>query len=125
MAASQAVLGLTANVIIAAAMLAVSSAAWVLFDMTAITMRQRQVPDNLLGRITSLYRTALQGSEALGALGGGLVAAAAGIRATMLIGAIPIAAAVILLTWRHRSTAGEPASDDESAGAGSGIPSDL
>jgi MFS family permease len=105
MAASQAVLGLTANVIIAAAMLAASSAACVLFDMTAITMHQQQVPDNLLGRITSLYRTALRGSEALGALGGGLVAAVAGIRATMLIGAIPIAATVILLTWHHRGTA--------------------
>jgi len=105
MAASQAVLGLTANVIIAAAMLAASSAACVLFDMTAITMRQRQVPDNLLGRVTSLYRTVLRGSEALGALGGGLVAAAAGIRATMLIGAIPIAATAILLTWHHRGTA--------------------
>jgi MFS family permease len=105
MAASQAVLGLTANVIIAAAMLAASSAAWVLFDMTAITMRQRQVPNNLLGRITSLYRTVLQGSEVLGALAGGAVAAAAGIRATMLIGAIPIAATVILLAWHHRGTA--------------------
>jgi MFS family permease len=105
MAASQTVLGLTANVIIAAAMLAASSAACVLFDMTAVTMRQRQVPDHLLGRITSLYRTALYGSEALGALGGGLVAAVAGIRATMLIGAIPIAATVILLTWHHRGTA--------------------
>jgi predicted MFS family arabinose efflux permease len=105
MAASQAVLGLTANVITAAAMLAASSAAWVLFDMTAVTMRQRQVPDNLLGRITSLHRTVFQGSEALGALGGGLVAAAAGIRATMLIGAIPIAATVILLAWHHWGTA--------------------
>ncbi|HEY2575964.1 MAG TPA: hypothetical protein VGI74_06620 [Streptosporangiaceae bacterium] len=73
--------------------------------MTTVTMRQRQVPDHLLGRITSLYRTALQGSEALGALGGGLVASVAGIRATMLIGAIPIAATVILLTWHHRGTA--------------------
>ena len=105
MAASQAVLGLTANVIIAAAMLAASSAACVLFDMTAVTMRQRQVPDNLLGRITSLYRTALRGSEALGALGGGLVAAVVGIRATILIGATPIAATVILLSWHHRGTA--------------------
>jgi MFS family permease len=106
MAASQTVLGLTTNVIIAAAMLAVSSAACVLFDVTAITMRQRQVPDNLLGRITSLYRTVLQGSAALGALSGGLIAAVAGIRATMLIGAIPIAATIILLTWHHRGTAG-------------------
>ncbi len=102
MAASQAVLGLTANVIIAAAMLAASSAAWALFSMIAVTMRQRQAPDNLLGRITSLYRTVFQGSEALGALGGGAIATVAGIRATMLIGAIPIAATVILLAWHHR-----------------------
>jgi Transmembrane secretion effector len=57
MAASQIVLGLSDNVIIAAAMLAASSASLALFNMTAITMRQRQVPDYLLGRITSLYRT--------------------------------------------------------------------
>jgi MFS family permease len=105
MAASQAVLGITANVIIAAAMLAVSSAACVLFDLTATTMRQRQAPDHMLGRITGLYRSVLRSAEALGALGGGLVAAVAGIRATMLIGAIPIAATVILLTWHHRGTA--------------------
>ena len=105
MAASQAVLGLTANVIIAAAMLAASSAACVLLDLTATTMRQRQTPDHLLGRITGLYSSVLRSSEALGALGGGLVATVAGIRATMLIGAIPIAATVILLTWHHRGTA--------------------
>ena len=102
MAASQIVLGLSANVTIAAAMLAASSAAFALFNMTAITMRQRQVPDHLLGRITSLYRTVAQGSEALGALAGGAFAAVAGIRATMLVGAIPIAAIVILLTRRQR-----------------------
>jgi len=108
MAATQAVLGLTANVITAAAMLAASSAAWVLFNMIAVTMRQRQVPDHLLGRITSLCRTVSQGSAALGALAGGLVAAITGIRATMLIGAIPIAATVILLNWHHRGTATSP-----------------
>lgn len=42
MAASQAGLGLTGNVVVAAAMLFVSSAAWALFNMTAVTMRQRQ-----------------------------------------------------------------------------------
>lgn len=103
MAATQAVLGLTAHVIIAAAMLAASSAAFALFNMTSATMRQRQLPDQLLGRVTSLYGTVASGSEALGAVGGGAVAAIAGIRATMLIGAIPIAATMSLLAWQHRS----------------------
>jgi len=103
MAATQTGLGLTASVIIAAAMLAASSAAFALFNMTSATMRQRQVPDHLLGRVTSLYGTVAQGSEALGAIGGGAIAAIAGIRATMLIGAIPIAATMTLLAWQHRS----------------------
>jgi hypothetical protein len=104
MAVTLAVLGLTDDVIIAAVMLAASSAAWALFNMTAVTMRQRQVPGQLLGRVTSLYGTVFRGCEALGALGGGVVAAIAGIRATMLIGALPIAAAMSLLAWRHRSS---------------------
>ena len=103
MAVTQAGLGLTANVIVAAAMLFASSAAWALFNMTAVTMRQRQVPDSLLGRVTSLNGTLAGGAEALGALVGGALAAAGGILAPMLIGALPIAATVILLAWRHRA----------------------
>jgi MFS family permease len=103
LAASQLVLGLTANLLIAALTLALSSAAWALFDMTATTMRQRLVPDRLLGRVTSLYGTVFGGSEALGALAGGALAAAAGIRATMLLGAVPIAAVTIVTAGRHRT----------------------
>jgi Transmembrane secretion effector len=103
MAVTQAVLGLTASVIIAAVMLFASSAAWALFNLTVVTMRQRQVPAALLGRVTSLYGTAWRGSEVLGAIGGGALAAIAGIRAPMLAGAIPIAGVITLLAWRHRT----------------------
>jgi MFS family permease len=72
------VLGLTANVTIAAVMLAASSAAFAIANMTAVTMRQRRVPDGLLGRVTSLYGTVAGGAEALGALAGGAIATAAG-----------------------------------------------
>jgi MFS family permease len=102
MAASQAGLGLTSNVIVAAAMLFVSSGAWALFNITAITMRQRQVPVALLGRVTSLFGLVTRGAEALGAIVGGVLAATAGIRAPMLAGAPPLAAAVAILAWRHR-----------------------
>jgi MFS family permease len=43
-----------------------------------------------------------RGAEALGAVAGGALAAAAGIRAPMLAGAVPIAAVTILMVWRHR-----------------------
>jgi MFS family permease len=103
MAAAQAALGLTGNVIVAALLQVPGSGAFALFNVTAVTMRQRQVPDALLGRVTSVYGTVTQGAEALGAIAGGAVAATAGIRAPMLIGAAPIAAVTVLLAWRHRS----------------------
>ncbi len=105
MAATQTVLGLTANVIVAAAMLLANSAAWALFDMTAVTMRQRLAPARLLGRVTSLYGTVAYGAETLGAIVGGSVAAVAGIRAPMLAGALPIAAVAAALAWHYRHAA--------------------
>jgi MFS family permease len=102
-AASQAGLGLTSNVIVAAVMLLANGAALALFEMTTVTMRQRQVPPELLGRITSWNGTVQGGAVALGALVGGVLAAAGGIRAPMLIGALPIIATVVLLAWRHRA----------------------
>jgi predicted MFS family arabinose efflux permease len=101
MAGSQLVLGLTSSVLVAAPMLAASSAAFALFNMTAVTMRQRRVPDGLLGRVTSLYATVAGGAEALGALAGGGIATAAGVHAAMLAGAAPIAAVVSWVAWRH------------------------
>ena len=101
MAGTQAWLGLNANVIIAAVLLFTSSAAFALFNMTAVTMRQRLVPAGLLGRVTSLYGTVARGAEALGAIGGGALAASAGIRAPMLVGAVPIAVLTAVLAWRH------------------------
>jgi MFS family permease len=103
MAATQAGLGLTTNVIVAAVMLCANSAACALFEMTTVTMRQRQVPAELLGRVTSLNGTVQGGALALGALVGGVLAAVGGIRAPMLIGALPITATVVLLAWRHRA----------------------
>ena len=101
MAGTQAGLGLNANVAIAAVLLFASSGAFALFNMTAVTMRQRLVPAELLGRVSSLYGTVARGAEALGAIGGGALATVAGIRAPMLAGAVPIVALTAVLAWRH------------------------
>jgi predicted MFS family arabinose efflux permease len=115
MAAAQAGLGLTSNVIVAAVMMVVSSAAWALFNVTSVTMRQRAVPAGLLGRVSSLYSTVARGGESLGALAGGALAASAGIRAPMLAGAVPIAVTAVLLAWRHRGGRGGSVSEQASA----------
>jgi predicted MFS family arabinose efflux permease len=101
MAATQLGLGLTGNTVLAAAMLATGSGAFALFNVTAVTMRQRQVPAGLLGRVSSIYRTVGRGAEALGALAGGVLAAIAGLRAPMLAGVIPLAAVTVLLARRR------------------------
>lgn len=102
MAVTQAGLGLSANVIIAAIMLFLSSSAFALFNITAVTMRQRQVPPALLGRVTSLYVSVNYGAQVFGASAGGILATSAGIRAPMLVGALPLAAAMTFLASRHR-----------------------
>lgn len=103
MAASQAGLGLTGSITVAAVMMFASSGAFALFNITAVTMRQRQVPEGMLGRVSGLYLAVSRSAEVLGALVGGALASSAGIRAPMLVGAIPIAAVMVLLAWRHRS----------------------
>jgi predicted MFS family arabinose efflux permease len=65
-------------------------------------MRQRQVPDALLGRVTSLFGIIVRSAEALGALAGGVLASTVGLRAPMLAGAPVLAAAAVVLAWRHR-----------------------
>jgi hypothetical protein len=74
-------------------------------------VRQRQVPDAPLGQVTSLHFTVTRGAEALGAMTGGALAAIAGIRAPMLLGAVPIAVVTVLLCWRHRKPAGSAATE--------------
>jgi len=106
MAFSQAGLGLTDNFIVAAVMLFGSSGAFALFNITAVTMRQRQVPGAMLGRVSGLYLTVNRSAEALGAIAGGALASSAGIRAPMLAGAAPIAAVMALFAWQHRSRRG-------------------
>jgi len=103
MAFSQAGLGLTDNIVVAAVMLFASSGAFALFNITAVTMRQRQVPAGMLGRVSGLYLTVSRSAEVVGAIVGGALASTAGIRAPMLVGAIPIAAVMLLLAWRHGS----------------------
>jgi hypothetical protein len=46
-------------------------------------------------KVNSVFGTVTQGAEALGELAGGILAAAAGIRAPMLAGAVPIAVVTV------------------------------
>jgi MFS family permease len=83
---TQFVVGLSSGVVVVGLMLAISSGAFAVWNVTAATLRQRVVAKGMLGRVTATYTTALVGSAAAGAVLGGLLASAAGLRAPMLIG---------------------------------------
>jgi MFS family permease len=51
-------------------------------------MRQREVPAELFGRVNSVYRMLGWGTRPLGALVGGFLAEAAGLRAPFILGGI-------------------------------------
>jgi MFS family permease len=106
MAGSQLVLGVTTSVVLASVMLVISSGAFAIFNVVAVGIRQRKVPQPLFGRVTSIYLAVGGGAEALGAILGGLLASTFGVRAPMLLGVIPllvVAAALSRTTTRSQT----------------------
>ncbi|MBW0101632.1 MFS transporter [Pseudonocardia sp. KRD291] len=98
MAAAQLAIGLTTEVAVAVAALAVSSAAFVTFNVVARTLRQRRSPPDMLGRTNSTYLTIGRTGEATGAILGGVLAATAGVRAPILAGVLPLLAAGVVIS---------------------------
>jgi MFS family permease len=90
---------LTANVAVVASAFAVASAFNIGWNVITVSLRQRIVPDHLLGRVNAGYRLVAWGMMPIGAALGGLVGRSAGITAVFWISAALSAACVpILLT---------------------------
>lgn len=68
-----------------------------LFNVSGQSIRQRLTPNRLLGRLIATMRFVSMGAIPLGAIGGGLVARAIGVRETMLVGAAISAIATLAL----------------------------
>ncbi len=79
-----------------AASLAVGAFGGLVWNVITVSMRQSLVPDELLGRVNSAYRLVGWGTMPLGALTGGLVASAFGLRAPFLVAGI---VAALLALW--------------------------
>ncbi|HET8630732.1 MAG TPA: hypothetical protein VFL91_25220 [Thermomicrobiales bacterium] len=65
----------------------VSGCCGTLYDLLQVSLRQAITPTRLLGRMTTTARFIILGTTPLGALGGGLLGDALGLRATLLVGA--------------------------------------
>ena len=74
-------IGLSPNAIVLGALLAVNGFVITLWNIVTVSLRQRIVPPAMLGRVNSVYKMLGWGLIPLGALAGGLVAHAFGLRA--------------------------------------------
>jgi predicted MFS family arabinose efflux permease len=103
------VLAITTSPVVALGMLTLFGAHAFVWGTISSTVRQRAVPNELLGRVGGVYRVALMGGLVIGTPIGGLLARAYGITAPFWFGFIGSAVLVVVL-WRefeHIAHAGE------------------
>ena len=100
-------LGLAPDPAVAAALLAVQGFSVTMWNVVTVSLRQRIVPGHLLGRVNSVYRMLGWGLMPVGALAGGFVAHAAGLRAPYVVAGLlcllSVLAALPLLLAAGRS----------------------
>ena len=94
------VLALTTSSQVALATLVVFGAHAFVWGTTSTVVRQRAVPDALMGRVGSVYRIAIMGGIVIGTPIGGLLARQFGITAPFWFGFIGSALLVVIL-WRQ------------------------
>jgi len=101
--AGYAVLAFSHDFLTVAIGLAVEGIAVTIGSVSSISLRQRIVPTELLGRVGNLFRVVIYGLLPIGALAGGLLAAGIDNRAPMLVAAVGQAAAMLVIgprLWR-------------------------
>lgn len=76
--------GLTSDAIVFGMLAALFGFAAVVWNVITVSLRQTIIPDELLGRVNSVYRFIGWGSMPIGALAGGVIADAFGLRAPFL-----------------------------------------
>ena len=94
------VLALTTSAAVALATLVIFGAHASVWGTTSTVVRQRAVPDELLGRVGGVYRVAIMGGLAIGAPIGGLLAQAFGITAPFWF-AFAGSALLVAALWRQ------------------------
>jgi predicted MFS family arabinose efflux permease len=93
-------LALTTSPAVALATMVVFGGHAFVWGTTSTVVRQRAVPNELLGRVGGVYRVAITGGLVIGAPIGGLLAGSFGITAPFWFGFVGSALLVVLL-WRQ------------------------
>lgn len=101
--------GLTNNVWVFAVASVVFGATAVLWNVITVSLRQAVIPDHLLGRVNAVYRFLGWGAMPIGALMGGLLADAFGLRAPFLAASAIMVLGIAVLGRHITATAVEAA----------------
>ena len=113
---------LTSNAYLVGLFGAAASMLAIVWNIVTVSLRQAVIPDELLGRVNSVYRFLGWGMMPLGAALGGVVASTLGLRATYWIGGA-VLLGMALLTFpvvTNRAVAEARAAAGAGAGAGAG-----
>ncbi|MFC9253911.1 MFS transporter [Amycolatopsis thailandensis] len=102
-------MGFSPNVALLGGLLAVSGFVTTIWNVVTVSVRQREVPASLLGRVNSVYRLLGWGLMPLGALTGGLLAHRFGLRvpypvAGVMRGFVLVAALPVLIPAMREAT---------------------
>jgi MFS family permease len=89
-------IGLTSRVWVVVAAQVVFGFGSVVWNVVTVSLRQSIIPDELLGRVNSVYRFLGWGAMPVGSLLGGLIAAGIGLRATFLAAAALMACMLLV-----------------------------
>jgi predicted MFS family arabinose efflux permease len=73
--------------------------AWPVYKINETSLRQAITPDALLGRVNAAMHLMFHGVWPLGALAGGMLAGACGVRRAMLVGALGLLLSNLWLIW--------------------------
>ncbi|MEH0970479.1 MFS transporter [Micromonospora sp. CPCC 205546] len=109
-AGTPALLAVAPHRIAAVAVVVTTSASFAVLNVAALSVRQRLVPGDLLGRVVAASRMLSYGCAALGALAGGALAAGLGMRAPFLFSAtVAVAATAAWYVASRPAASGDPA----------------
>ena len=79
---------LTSSPLVVGVVFFAGGAVGALWNVIAVSLRQRVTPDGMLGRVNSAYRLFAWGTRPIGALAGGLLGELVGLKAVFLISAV-------------------------------------
>jgi MFS family permease len=96
---SYAAMAIQTHVVPAAVLLAVTVGGAMVWNVLTLALRQRSIPDELLGRVGASYRLLVYLGMPLGAFAGGWLAEALSVKAAILIGGLGLVAMAIVTTF--------------------------